>query len=172
MTRGLAFFLGALTVILIASAGGYLLLGSGLIPANADATPSAFEKWAARTSLRATIAREMPTGDAPIPASDENLRAGMKLYGEHCAVCHGYADGKPTYTAQGLFQKPPQLAEHGVGRDPLGAIYWKIAHGIRFTGMPAYAPAMSDDQLWQVTLFLKQMEKLPSPVESEWKALR
>ena len=170
--RVVAFLLGIVAALLVAAGGSYLVIRSGLIPANADADPGSFEKWAARTSLRATIAREMPQGDAQIPASPENLRAGMKLYGENCAFCHGLADGKATNSALGLFQKPPQLAKHPVGKDQAGSIYWKIAHGIRFTGMPAYAPNLSGTQLWQLTVFLQQMDKLPAPLDAEWTALR
>jgi mono/diheme cytochrome c family protein len=172
MMRVVAFLLGVVAALLVAAGGSYLVIRSGLIPANADADPGSFEKWAARTSLRATIAREMPQGDAQIPASPENLRAGMKLYGENCAFCHGLADGKATNSALGLFQKPPQLAKHPVGKDPAGSIYWKIAHGIRFTGMPAYGPNLSETQLWQLTVFLQQMDKLPAPLDAEWTALR
>jgi mono/diheme cytochrome c family protein len=172
MTRIAAFLLGVIATLVLAAAGGYLIIRSGWIPANADAEPGAFEKWAARTSLHATLAREMPQGDAPIPASPENLRAGMKLYGEHCAFCHGLADGKATDSALGLFQKPPQLAKHPVTRDPVGATYWRIAHGIRLTGMPGYRANLSENQVWQLTVFLKEMEALPAPLETEWKALR
>lgn len=172
MTRIAAFALGVVVTLVLAAAGGYLIVTGGWFPANADAVPGALEKWAARTSLRATIAREMPQGDGPIAAGPENLRAGMKLYGENCAFCHGLADGKATNSALGLFQKPPQLAKRPVTNDPSGSIYWKIAHGIRFTGMPAYREHLTEDQLWQLTVFLKNMEKLPAPLDAEWTALR
>lgn len=171
MSKLAAFLLGIVATLVLAVAGGYFLIRSGSIPANADAEPGALETWAARTSLRATIAREMPQGDAPIPASPENLRAGMKLYGEHCAFCHGLADGKATYSALGLFQKPPQLAKKPVTHDPAGSLYWKIAHGIRLTGMPGYRASISEDQVWQLVLFLKTMENLPAPLDAEWKSL-
>jgi mono/diheme cytochrome c family protein len=172
MTKLVAFVLGVLATFALAAAGGYLTIVNGWTPANADDTPGAFEKWAARTSLRATIAREMPQGGAPIAPSVENVRAGLKLYGENCAFCHGLADGKATNSALGLFQKPPLLAKRPVTNDPPGTVYWKIAHGVRFTGMPAYRETLTQDQLWQLTVFLQQMEKLPPALDTEWKALR
>jgi hypothetical protein len=53
--------------------GGYILLQSGLIPANADATPGQMETWIARTSLDATLNREAPKGPNPIAMTDTNL---------------------------------------------------------------------------------------------------
>ena len=51
---------------------------------------------------------------------------------------------------------PPQLARDGVEDDPEGTIYWKIAHGIRFTGMPAFRQTLSDREIWQMALFAKR----------------
>jgi mono/diheme cytochrome c family protein len=45
-----AFVFGILTAIVLALVGGYLVLRNGIIPANADATPTWLETWAAETS--------------------------------------------------------------------------------------------------------------------------
>jgi mono/diheme cytochrome c family protein len=43
--------------------------------------------------------------------------------------------------------------------------YWKVANGIRLTGMPSYSRVLSDAQMWQVSLLLKNADKeLPAPV--------
>jgi hypothetical protein len=44
---------GVALTIAVAVVGGYFLVRSGLIPANADAEPGALETWMARTSLAA-----------------------------------------------------------------------------------------------------------------------
>ncbi len=169
MIKGILIGIGA--TILAGIAGAYLFLSLGLMPANADANPSFMEKWAARKSLHATIAREAQTGAGPLSVNDESLLAGIRLYAANCAVCHGAADGKPSNIAQGLFQRPPQLAKHGVDDDPEGEIHWKIKHGIRLTGMPAYTSTMSDNEIWQTTVFLKHMNGLSIKAEAAWKAL-
>ena len=73
--------------------GGYILLLSGLIPANADATPGWIETWIAGTSLDATLNREAPKGPNPIAVTDTNLINGIDLYAQHCAICHGTENG-------------------------------------------------------------------------------
>jgi hypothetical protein len=52
--------------------------------------------------------------------------------------------------------------------DEPGETYWKVRHGIRFTGMPAYGNALTDTQLWQVTLFLANMNHLPPAANQLW----
>jgi mono/diheme cytochrome c family protein len=150
---------------------GYVGVRAGLMPANADAKPPALEKWMARTSLHAALAREAPTTPNPVPLGDADLIAGIKLYAANCAVCHGTADGKASNVARGLYQKPPQLAGDGVEDDPDGVTYWKIAHGIRFTGMPAFGTTLTERQIWQLALFLKHMDALPPGPQRAWKAL-
>jgi thiosulfate dehydrogenase len=166
-----AFIAGVVVTLLALAGGGYIAVTHGWVPANADAKPGALETWAAHTSLRATIKREAPTDPVPIALNDENLVAGVKLYKTNCAVCHGASDGQASNIATGLFQHTPQLATHDVTDDPEGKIYWKIKHGIRLTGMPAFTDSLTDKQIWQVVLFLKHMDSLPPQAEKAWKAV-
>lgn len=156
--------------ILIAIAA-LIVVEFGLMPANADATPPALERWAATTALHKAIQRQAPTEADPLAINEDNLTAGMKIYGANCVFCHGGADGAPSDIAKGLYQKPPQLAEHGVEDDPAGHTYWKVSHGIRWTGMPAFGDVLSDEEIWQVTLFLKHMDSLPPGAEAAWQEL-
>jgi thiosulfate dehydrogenase len=172
MFRGL--LIGVLATIVLALGGGYLVLSSGLIPANADAKPGPLEIWAAGTSLRATLARDAPAGPNPVAPTDENLIAGIQLYGEHCAICHGTAKGDATASpvAKGLYPQPPQLATDGVEDDPEGVSFWKVKHGIRWTGMPSWANALNDQQIWTLALFLKHMNGLPPAAQQVWQNIR
>jgi mono/diheme cytochrome c family protein len=169
MTKGV--IVGVIATILTGILGAYLFVSFGCMPANADAKPPALEKWAAHKSLKATIAREAPSGENPAALSDENLIAGVKLYAANCAVCHGAADAQASNIAKGLYQHAPQLAKHGVEDDPDGENYWKIFHGIRMTGMPAYHGTLTEQQIWQLTLFLKNMDKLTPAAQKAWTAV-
>lgn len=160
-----------LTVVLIVVAG-YVIVRTGIMPANADERPPRFETWAAKTSLHATLRRSAPRVNNPLAATDENLTAGIKLYAQDCAVCHGDASGNATNVAKGLYQRPPQLAKDGVEDDPDGVTFWKLSHGIRWTGMPAFGKTLSEKQLWQLSLFLKAMDKLPPVPQKAWKAVK
>ena len=170
MLRGI--LIGALGVIVVAVACAYVGISAGMVPANADAKPSRLERWAASTSLHATLRRDAPTAPNPVPLNDANVEAGIKLYAQNCAVCHGTADGRPSNVARGLYQKAPQLAKDGVEDDPDGVTYWKVTHGIRLTGMPAFSSSLSDEQRWQLALFLKHMDSLPAAPERLWKAIK
>jgi mono/diheme cytochrome c family protein len=169
-----AFLWGVVLTILAAVGGGYAVLRAGLIPANADSKPGWFETWATGTSLDATLAREAPKGANPVPLTDANLVAGIDLYGQHCAICHGTAKGEASASpiAKGEYPAPPQLATNGVEDDPEGYSFWIIAHGIRWTGMPAWRGTLNDEQIWTLALFLKHMDKLPPAAQQAWQNVR
>lgn len=169
MIKGIV--VGVIGTVAAGLVGAYLFISFGCMPANADAKPPALEKWAARKSLHATIDRQAPTTPNPVAKTDANLVAGVKLYAANCAVCHGASDGAASNIAKGLYQHAPQLAKHGVTDDEEGETYWKVYHGIRMTGMPAYRENLSETQMWQVTLFLKHMDDLTPGAARAWKAV-
>jgi thiosulfate dehydrogenase len=51
--------------------------------------------------------------------------------------------------------------------DPEGSTYWKVTHGIRLSGMPAFAKTLSDTQRWQITMLVAHADKLSPAVEAE-----
>lgn len=172
MGKGLV--VGVLGTIGVALLVAYLAMRAGLVPAGADTGPLPLENWAAETSLDATLDRKAPKEANPVPLNDANLIAGINLYGQHCAICHGTAKGEDSATpvAKGLYPAPPQLASEGVEDDPEGYSFWKIKHGIRWTAMPSWKSALSDQQIWTLALFLKHMDKLPPAASAEWEKVR
>ena len=171
MIKGI--LVGVVATVAAGLLGAYLFVSLGCMPANADAKPPRWERWAAHKSLNATIAREAPKTPNPVALSDENLLAGVKLYAANCAVCHGASDAKPSNIARGLYQRAPQLARHHHhdDEDESGENYWKIYHGIRMTGMPSYRETLSETEIWQLALFIKNMNDLTPAAQKAWKAV-
>jgi thiosulfate dehydrogenase len=167
MLRSVLF--GAAGVIVLVAIVGYFVVTQGWMDVSAQAQASPLERWAARASLHAAINRGTSSMQDPLPENDQNLSAGIHLYAANCAVCHGAADEKPSMAAQGMYIKPPQLAKDGVEDDPESETYWKIAHGIRFSAMPAFERRLTDTQMWQLAQFLKHLDSLPPAVDAEWK---
>jgi mono/diheme cytochrome c family protein len=165
---------GVVLTLALLVAAAFALAESGYIPANADGPPSRLETWIASTSLEATLKREAPNEPNPVALTDENLLAGVHLFAQNCAVCHGDSKGLQTASpiAKGLYQKPPQMATDGVEDDPEGVSFWKIKHGIRLTGMPSFSSTLSDKEIWTLALFLKHMDKLPPAAQRAWEGVR
>jgi mono/diheme cytochrome c family protein len=129
----------------------------------ADA-PFPMEEMLVKIPLHARIAAEQPKS-VPLSVDEGNLVAGAEIYRDNCAACHGY-HGKPSRFASRMFPPTPQLWEKhgkddvvGVSDDPPAETYWKVANGIRLTGMPAYKGVLTDREIWQVTLLLANADK-------------
>jgi thiosulfate dehydrogenase len=136
----------------------YFYTGMAPVATSADAMP--FEKRMADAALHAHLDKEMPK-NLPIPADETNFAAGAKVYVNYCAACHGLPGQAETAIAKGEFPRPPQLFNgKGVTDDPPGETYWKVANGIRLTGMPAFRQTLSDTQAWQVSLLLANADRI------------
>lgn len=162
-------FLGFLLGIVVVVAAGFLYFRFGALPVAVADAPFPFERQITKLPLHARIDREIKT--PPFGTSEDVFEDGAHLYMAQCASCHG-TPGHDVAHAKYMYPHAPQLwKKHAKGNavgssnDEPGETYWKIANGIRLSGMPAYNQILSDAQMWQVTLLLKNADKtLPDPV--------
>lgn len=162
------FILGIVVTLLIIVLVGLGVAAFGLIPTNADAVPPPMERRLAMSALDASMDRHAPRVSNPITPTDENLIDGMKIYTMNCSMCHGTLDNKPSPLEKSLYPPVPQLILDPLD-DPEWHIYYAVRTGIRYTGMPAWNKAMSDQDIWKVTAFLSRVQKLPPKVQDYWK---
>ena len=135
--------------------------------------PLPFERNIVSIPMHARIDSQM-INTPPIQPTADNFIAGAHIYQEQCAACHGF-HGKPSDFGSHMYpDAPPLWREHhnrsgeavvGVSDDPPGETYWKIANGIRLTGMPSYDKILNSTQMWQVALLLANADK-PLPPEA------
>jgi mono/diheme cytochrome c family protein len=126
--------------------------------------PLPFEQWITGVPLKARIDREKPSVE-PIQGDEGNFVAGAGIYRDQCAACHGL-HGKPSSfgahmypSAPPLWQKHPDSEVVGVSDDPPGETFWKVANGIRLSGMPAFKGTLSETKIWQVSLLVANADK-------------
>ncbi len=155
------FVLGVIATIVILVVGVCLFLRGGGFSLAATGPLLPLEETVAKMALRASIGDAAGQKD-PLSFDDNNMLAGVNLYKEHCAVCHGAPERPRTALSKGMFPPAPQLFAPAemVTADPEGETYWKVTHGIRLSGMPGFADTLSDTQRWQVTMLVAHANKL------------
>ncbi len=160
------FVLGIIVGFLLVFVGVYGYFSTGMAPVATSAQAMPFEKRMANMALNARIKKEMPK-DVPVTANETTYMAGAMVYNDNCVACHG-APGQPMTTfAKGMYPRPPQLFKgKGVTDDPPGETYWKVANGIRLTGMPAFKGSLSDNEMWQVAVLLANADKASDMAKS------
>ena len=136
----------------------------GRVPVAVVDPPLPQEQLLTAVPLHARIQREL-VRTVPIPADGNNLAAGAEVYRDQCAGCHGF-HGKPSSFAAHMYPDAPPLWEKhhnndavGVSDDPPSETYWKVANGIRLTGMPSFKQVLTDKQIWQVSVLLAYANK-------------
>jgi thiosulfate dehydrogenase len=136
----------------------------GQVPVAVNDPPLPQEKLLTSVPLNARIDREA-VKTPPVQVNEDTLVAGAHIYSDQCAACHGF-HGKPSKFGMHMFPDAPPLWEKhhsgdtvGVSDDPPGETYWKVANGIRLTGMPSYKETLTETQMWQVSLLLANADK-------------
>lgn len=163
------FLIGLVIGLLLVPIGAFCYLHYGNPPVAVADAPFPFERQIVHMPLHARIAKEMPKS-VPIQATADNLTAGAQIYRQNCAFCHGL-NSQNSAVASHMYPHAPQLWQAhgsnsvvGVSDDPPGETYWKVANGIRLSGMPAFDQVLSSTQMWQVSLLLANANKtLPQP---------
>lgn len=104
---------------------------------------------------------------APSLDDQSMIKTGFKHYKEMCVGCHGAPGVKPSEIGKGLYPEPPELADE-IEEMSSEELYWITKNGIKMTGMPAFGPTHSEEELWSIVTFLKQ---LPDLSPEEYKAM-
>lgn len=162
------FILGAVITLLLLFLGALAIATLGFLPTNADSIPPKLERRIANSAMDASMERHAPRVTNPVPPTDENLIDGMKIYTMNCALCHGGLDNKPSPLKGSFYPPPPQLIVYPLD-DPEWHTYYAVRTGVRYTGMPAWNQALTEQEMWKVTAFLSRIQKLPPAVQDYWK---
>src|SRR5205807_2695274 len=161
------FILGIVVAILLVAGGMYVYFSWGFAPVATSASPMPLERKLAKSALHAYL-NKLPHPQPMVPADEANLIAGSKVYKEQCATCHGLPGEPKSVVSKGMFPAPPELF-HGIGvtDDEPWETYWKVENGIRMTGMPGFKGQLSEKEIWQVTMLVKNADKITEAVKKE-----
>jgi mono/diheme cytochrome c family protein len=146
---------------------GFLTARIGLWPVAATATPPSWENSVAEMSLRASLRRQSAGLKNPISASNDALLAGLQIFKNNCAGCHGSASGPSLWGSRNFYPRVPQFAQHPP-RFSAPEMFVAIKYGIRYSGMGAWEKMLSEEEIWKVATFLEHIGSLPPEVQLGW----
>jgi mono/diheme cytochrome c family protein len=98
------------------------------------------------------VARAAPKVTNPLAADEANLVAGARIYRDHCALCHGSPAYPKSLLADSLNPPAPQFV-NDIADMPENENFYILQHGIRWTAMPSWKDALSEQQIWQTVTF-------------------
>jgi thiosulfate dehydrogenase len=163
------FFLGFVAAIALAVLAGFCYVRFGFVDPRADIQPGSLEENLAMPALDASVDRRAPAMTNPIQPTEENLLSGMKIYQASCSGCHGDISHPHQAFGDSFYPRAPQFMEDAPDM-PENQNFYIIEHGIRLSGMPSWKTALQQSEIWQVTTFLSNINKLPPHILDGWKA--
>jgi hypothetical protein len=87
-----------------------------------------------------------------------SIRLGAGNYDAMCSACHLRPGMEESELSRGLYPKPPSW--RAIGKVAPREAFWIIKHGIKMSGMPAWGKSMSDEHIWNIVAFVRELPEL------------
>lgn len=97
----------------------------------------------------------------PLKASQADLPGARRLYEDKCVECHGDSGKGDGSQAKMYDPKPSDLTDAAhMNSVSDGELFYKVSEGHR--PMPAFKKRYSDEQRWQLVLFIRSLAAAPA----------
>lgn len=141
-------------------------LYAGLYNIGADVPHTKPTYWMIQSLRDRSIAVRARNIKVPADLNDpKRIAVGAGLYTEMCSGCHLGPGLEKTEISQGLYPQAPELYRT-LGHSPAQE-FWMIKHGVKMTAMPAWGRTHSDELMWDMVAFVRQ---LPSMSPEQYQA--
>lgn len=161
----MGFIKTVIFVLILLIAGLLVFIYSGTYNIAATEPHSLVVEWVFNTAKKYSIKKHSENIERPKLNDDALVRSGFDHYEDMCVGCHGAPGMEP---AKGFNPNPPALADV-VEEFSATELFWVTKNGIKMTAMPAFGPSHSDQEIWSIVAFLKQ---LPDLNAEDYKALK
>jgi len=133
---------------------GIALAGLG----GCKATPPGKFESRVMTSAKHNLLVRNKAEKNPFTRSPETIADGKEAFTHFCAACHGL-DGQNTGIpfADRMSPPIPSLASKDVQQYTDGQLKWVIDNGIWPSGMPGSKGVLSDDEIWSIVIYLRNL---------------
>ena len=160
-------WLRAIIMVVLLGIAGLLFAWSGVMNLAASSghwkITDWFLHWAMRSSVR-THAAFTPPDD---PADARSLVSAAGHFANACAICHGAPGVKPAPVMQAATPPAPDLAVNAKEWTD-NQLFWIVQHGVKYTGMPAWAVQDRRDEVRRMVAFVR---RLPGMTPAQYRAL-
>ncbi|NEX64921.1 c-type cytochrome [Noviherbaspirillum galbum] len=152
----------AIALLVLALAGAAVAAGivySGVVNVAATEPHLSVSYYVLHYAMRRSVIHHARDIQAPPLEDAARIGRGAVLYRQHCVQCHGGPGVAPEALGYGVRPVPTNLAEDE--RDwEAREVYWIIRHGVRLSAMPAWEYRLSEEEMWDLTAFVKQLSKV------------
>jgi cytochrome c553 len=145
--------------VLTIGVGALLFAWSGVYNVAASSGHWAITRWFLEFGMRRSVGTQSLLVSVPRLVDENQVRMGAGHYQGGCASCHGAPGVRQNVIVTRMLPEPPSL----IGHVPTWSdreLFWIVKHGLKYTGMPAWAAQGRDDEVWAVVAFLRELSGL------------
>jgi mono/diheme cytochrome c family protein len=153
------FVQGFIAALILLAVAAVAIAYSGVYNVAADAPGVQPLEWLLATTSQNSVGAHAKGIEPPAQLSDQQARAGLKIYRDTCVYCHGAPGQDPGDIGKGLNPEAPYLPDV-VGGFSSAELFWIIKNGIRMTGMAAYGKVRSDDEIWSLVALVQRLQNM------------
>jgi cytochrome c len=133
-------------------------LALGVLLQGCKATPPGRVETSVMTKAKHRLFVRNKSVSNPIAYSEKSVADGKEAFSHFCVACHGM-DGQNTGVpfADRMTPPVPSLASEDVQSYTDGQLKWVIDNGVAPSGMPGSKGILSDDEQWEIILFIRHL---------------
>ncbi len=139
------------------------MLTTGIVLSGCKASPPGKLETSAMTRIKHSITVRGKVVHNPLTVSPTSIESGKTAFSYYCAACHGL-DGQNTGVPFATKMAPPvpSLNSASVQSYTDGQLKWVVENGISPSGMPASKGILSDEEMWAIVVYIRNLPKVGS----------
>jgi mono/diheme cytochrome c family protein len=143
-------------VVALCAIGGFVFINFGFFDIAANRPHSKLTLWFINKTVTQSVKRRARGINPPDLSNPLIVRSGGYRFQQMCVQCHGGPGVERSDAGEGLYPEGPDLA-HAKRRWAPQELFWITKNGLKMTGMPAWAHASTDEEIWSMVAFMEQM---------------
>jgi len=140
-----------------------VLVTAGIVISGCKASSPGRIETSAMTRIKHSITVRGKDVPNPLPVSPASIEHGKTAFSYYCAACHGL-DGQNTGVPFAARMAPPVplLNSASVQSYTDGQLKWVVENGLSPSGMPASRGILSDEEIWSIIVYIRNLPKAGS----------
>lgn len=145
-----------LLIGVVATLGGLALVGGPVVLAHRRNLP--FERIYG--NLAVSLAARFHSGNQTNPVSQNSraVESGRSAYTGSCAMCHGIDGTGNGVLGKATYPNATDLTSESAVEKSDSQLYWIIANGLSFTGMPGFSSQYKSQDIWSIVSYIRTLQ--------------
>ncbi len=115
----------------------------------------------ANGSFAVSVAARFHSGNQATPVVQDSraIESGRSAYTGSCSICHGLDGTGKGILGKATYPNATDLTSENAIEMSDSQLYWIIANGLSFTGMPGFNSQYKSQDIWSIVSYIRTLQK-------------